>query len=309
MAVEPVDPTLPPDAEIDPGPEPSLAEHEQEFGGGKPPSRPEPDPEPEPDDERPRAARDATGKFTKERHRAKSQQAGPADVPRIAELTRRLREAETERDALKARPAPAAPAAPPATPAPAAPTAATAKPKIDDFQDYGEYVEAVADWKIAEARRVDRETSQKDAEAARVATSWKTRVDAAKTKYADFDAVALQAPTTIPQGSVIDGWILEHPAGADVLYTLQSNPTEIDRILALPLFEQVEALTLLSQRVAQPARELAVKTGAAATPVQKVAPRPPTPVRTSAVPAADEPPGDDASLAEHERFYGSRRRA
>src|SRR5213596_1539263 len=50
--------------------------------------------------------RDEKGRFLpkpKTRHRAESAIAGPADVPRIQQLSARLRAAEAERDALKAR--------------------------------------------------------------------------------------------------------------------------------------------------------------------------------------------------------------
>jgi hypothetical protein len=314
---EPDPGTPPPTDQPAPEPELSLAEHEAQFGteGRGPQPEPEPGPdEPEPEPDGRRVERDASGKFVKpERHRAKSQQAGAGDVPRIQELTRKLRETEAERDALRTAPRPTL--SPPPAPAPAVadrdvarPAAPAGKPKIDDFQEYGDYVEALADWKIAEARRQDRETTQRETEARQVADSWRTKVDAAKTKYADFEQVALLAPTAIPQGSLIDAWILEHRSGADVLYTLQQNPQELSRILALPIFDQVEALTLLGQRTG-PTREADVNTGASPTTRQKVAPRPPTPVRTSAVSTGDEPPDPEtASLAQHEKYYYRTRR-
>lgn len=324
MAPEPTPPPSAPEpTEVTPEVEETLAEHEASFGD--PARRPQPDPETEPEEDARRPPRerprDDSGKFTKPgppRHRAKSQEAGPGDVARISELTRRLRDTEAERDALKARVA-----TPPAVsterlPAPliaalAPPSRelevsqAPAKPKIDSFQDYSDYVEALADWKIGEARRVDRETAAREAEAHRVTESWRTRVESAKGRYQDFEAVALMAPTEIPQGSLVDAWILEHKSGADVLYSLQKDPAELRRILALPLFDQVDALSLLAQRLS-PTREPAVSTGAAATTLVKVAPRPPTPVRTSAVPATEEPPGDDASVAEHEKWFGAKHR-
>lgn len=308
---EPLEPLPPaPEATQTPELEGSLAEHEAQFGD---PAR-RPAAEPEPDADPPRAARDRDdqGKFVKpEKHRAKSQQAGPVDVPRIQALTKQLRDAEAERDALRARVAPTSP--PPAAPLLEVPrgtspaVAATPdKPKIEAFTDYGDYVEALADWKIAQARTADRAAQQQEAEQTRITTAWRTRIEAAKDRYPDFDAIALQAPTTIPQGSLIDAWILEDTSGADVLYSLQKDPSELSRILALPIFEQVKALSLLAQRLS-PSREPAVKTGAAATTPRPPAPRPLTPVRTSAMPAADEPPGDDASLAEHEKFFSRRR--
>src|SRR5206468_8221930 len=45
--------------------------------------------------------RDEKGRFKPKKHRAASQEATPADVPRIQQLTARLRAAEAERDALR----------------------------------------------------------------------------------------------------------------------------------------------------------------------------------------------------------------
>ena len=305
MDIEPTDPSPASPSDAPTEPEPTLADHEAEFGSAE--RRPESDPEPEPEEDkrRPSRERDDSGKFTKPpKHRAASQQAGAGDVPRIAELTRRLRETEAERDALRARPAaqPSAPE-PVASPPVQKPITVTAKPKTDDFQEYGDYVEALADWKIAEARKQDRETAQREADSAKLTASWVERVEDAKTRYTDFEDVALKAPTAIPAGSLIDAWILEDTTGADVLYTLQKDPAELRRILALPIFDQVKALSLLAQRLS-PTRESAVKTGAATTTPRAPAPRPPTPVRTSAMPAADEPPDPEkASLRDHENYY------
>ena len=257
--------------------------------------------------------RDVRGQFKSPRHRARSQQAGASDVPRIAELTKKLRDTEAERDALRtAAPArsavPAEPVQRPIEPARVLPVAEVkAKPKLEEFQDYGEYVEAVTDWKIGDARRQDREESARQHEASRLAISWKERVDAAKAEYADFEQIALLNPTNIPQGSLVDAWILEHKAGAKVLYHLQKHSDELTTLLTLPLFEQVDALSLLAQRLTT--RPLAVTTGAAAAAqnLQPV-PRPPTPVRTGPMRAGDEPPGDDVSLTAHAKFYGDTRR-
>ena len=254
--------------------------------------------------------RDDTGKFVKGRgHRARSHQAGAEDVPRIAELTKKLRETEAERDALKAAPAvqSASPAhttqaVQPARPAPPAAIKAE-RPKLDAYDNYEAFSEALIDWKVAEARASERAENQRVADAQRLATSWRERVISAQTQYPDFDAIALQAPTEIPQGSLVDAWILEHKSGAHVLYHLQKHPEELRGILGLSVFDQVDALSQLALRLSTPTRAAAATTGAApTTPLQSV-PRPPTPVRTGPMRAADEPPGDEATLAEHERYY------
>lgn len=299
-----LDPVTPPVAAVETTPEPSLAEHEAQFGDAQP--TPDGESEPEPTS---KATRGADGKFAKG-HRAAKAEAGAADVPRIAELTRKLREAErtleTERAARTAQP----PAA--KTPVVAEPRPAT-KPKVDDFQEYGDYVEALADWKIAEARRVDRETSQQQTARTELETSWRSRVDAAKSRYTDFDKVALESPTKIQPGSLIDAWILEDEDGADVLYELQRDDLAgghlLQDLLTAPnAIKQAKMLSQLALRLSPPTRTPAAVTGAAAATPRSAAPRPPTPVRTSAVQTADEPPGDDASIAEHEKFYNQRRR-
>lgn len=278
--------------------------------------------------------RDATGRFTRGRHRARSQQAGPDDVGRIGELTRQLRTAERERDALKTPASPAAPAAAAPAPAPVPraaapppPRVATPPPVVDDpeprvedekFADYSDWIKAHNRWSAREELRerdkvtTQRETAQQtDTERRRIAESFSEKITAAKTRYPDFQQVALDAPSAIPPGSIIDAWIFEHKSGADVLYHLQKSPTELQQILALPLLDQVEHLTLLGQRLASsPPRAAAVSTGAAPTVPVVPAPRPPTPVRTGPMRTGSELPGDDASLRDHEHAfeYKGRRR-
>lgn len=264
-----------------------------------------------------------------QRHRSRKQQARAGDVPRIAELTRRLRETEAERDALKGSAAPA-PAAAATTTAPwnavAAPVARTAaslppvkaadkdpEPDPTKYDDLTKYFRDLGLWTGREALRSahaehDQATQAESAsaEAKRLETQWKTETAAAKAKYADFEAVAY-APTRIPKGSLPDSWILEHKSGPLVLYHLQKNPSELDAMLASPLFEQVEALTLLSQRLSG-SRSPAVVTGAAAAPVAQPVSRPPTPVRTGAMRANDEPPDPESiSLSGHQKYYGTPR--
>ncbi len=309
----------------------SLSDHEQAYHKSgqdetrqaqtepsTPPAETAP-PEPDTTDADPR---DDKGRFLpKKRHRAASQEASPEDVPRIRELSTRLRAAEAERDALKARmdgggpSRPAASVAPPPPPAPAAP-----KPDINDYlkgeDDYSvgfaKWVDALDDWKDAQRETKRQETARQDALAAeqhRLTTSWTQRVTAAKAKYPDFEAVALPPVSVIPQGSLIDAWILEHKTGADLLYYFEQHHDEVSNLLALPLIEQATELALLSQRFnGSSSRTAAVGTGSAPAVPPPPAPRPPNPVRTGPMSRGDEPPGDDASLADHEKYFAPRRR-
>ena len=76
-------------------------------------------------------------------------------------------------------------------------------------------------------------------------------------------------------------------------------------MLALPLLDQVEALTLLSQRLSG-SPQTAVVTGAAPRPQIQPVSRPPTPVRTGPMRGSDDPPDPESvDLSEHRRFYGT----
>ncbi len=304
----------------------SLADHEKLYSGepqqtsSEAETKPVETPQAEDKDDSgiPADERDPkTGRFLPRRHRAASQEATPADVPRIQSLTARLRAVEAERDALKARTVTSAPAgtsAPSAPPSP--PAAATPKPTPDKFDDYSAYVDALVDWRTEQAltayqakqQQVEQERARQS-EQQRLASSWAERVTAAKAKYPDFENVALLTDTRIPQGSLIDAWILEHKAGAEVLYALQKDPAALDRLLNLPLFEQAESLALLSQRFNGngSSRTAAVATGSVPALLSPSVPRPPNPVRTGPIKSGDDPPDPErSSLYDHEKYYWQR---
>ena len=308
----------------------SLADHEARYGEGAQHAQPEaatppaelPQTEPDtadtgtPETEDAAGPRDERGRFLpKKRHRAESAIATSEDVPRIQQLTARLRAAEAERDALKARTSESVAPIPRAVPPP--PVAATPKPTPDQFTDYSEYVEALSDWKT-DQKIAAWETKHQEAEQARAAEfdrqrltkSWTERVTAAKAKYPDFEEVALQSDTSIPQGSLIDAWILEDETGADVLYYLQQHPDEVQTILNQSVLQQAKSLALLAQRFnGSSSRTAAVATGSAPAPPSTPTPRPPNPVRTGPLRTGDEPPDEEvASLADHEKWYAMRRR-
>lgn len=258
-----------------------------------------------------------TGKFEpgKVRHRARSQQAGPEDVPRIAALTARAKGAEERLDAANrelealrrqhASPAQIdraerrveqaevkiAPVVDESDP----------EPKEDDPKyggDYGKYLVDNARWAARDERRQwdakqareAESTRQRETEQATIRT-FGERIAAAKTKYADFETVAF-GPSPIPVGSPTDAFIMEDDNGADVLYHLHSHLDELQKVLQMPVLQQLKHLALLSQRF-DTKPETAGLTGAATRPVQvKLAPRPATPVRTEAHSVSGPPPTD-----------------
>lgn len=269
-----------------------------------------------------------TGKFAegKKRHRAASQQASAEDVPRIRELTAKLRTAEAEVARLKAAHASPARIAQAEAKVDAVAEKAVASgwnepaPKEDDPKfggDYGKYLEARAEWAGRKAYHDERASERQQAQKAeqeqaqrKTLETWAQRVEASRGKYDDFDAVAFQ-PTRIEEGSPVDAFIMEDEHGADVLYHLNKHPEELSEILGMPAIRQLKALSLLSQRLSTESTPVAAGTTGAA-PERKLIvlpPKPPTPVRTEAQRASDGPADPDAmSLSEFEKTYGRARR-
>jgi hypothetical protein len=247
----------------------TLAEHDAKYGDAARAAAEAAPADAGPDTDSADAARDAKGRF-QPRHRAASQAATPDDVPTIAALTKRIKDAEAASGAdivaqpgesprvfelrrraelaerRAAAPTSAAPRpAPIALPVmPAAPAAAPAKPTPESFP-YGTsdpaYLEALADWKIDatlaardRARAEHDAAQQRAAEGARIAADWQTRVAAAKTTYPDFDRVALHPDAIIPpilaRGTLGEAFVYEDPTGPDVLYYLLTHADEAEQL-------------------------------------------------------------------------------
>jgi len=250
----------------------------------------------------------------------------PGESDRVHGVRVRAELAKALRD-LKKSPPPAAPTVPFQS-APIAPSSRPnggdsgaldlpadfpARPKPDDFADYTDFVEALSRWN-AEATYVKQDRAREQrTQAQAFASSVQMRFTDAKQRYADFEAVVLnpQAQSPIPRGSVIERFTFKHATGPDVAYHFFKHPNEVAAIHALPdADDQIAELTLLGQRLTAPTktREQAATTRSAAAPVTTPIVKPPNLVRTGVVKPSDELPGDDASLAEHEKAFGVPRR-
>lgn len=308
----------------------SLADHEESYGRAARAERaerePEPSPEPKPDAA---AERDEAGKF-KPKHRAKSQEASPEDVPRIAALTKRLREAEARAEAAERRPAAAA-EPPPTTRAAVPPTqpAADTFPKFEtwldqdgnadkDFYDWMNARDAFTYQRLRAAERQQESQAAYARESNDLVSAYVTKIDAIQKKYPDFDDVVTSAPSVskaieravIEIGPEAAYWLATHPDEAESL----SNDTMIDprnpafRAVVASTRRYLQTLVASEQRPAPSSRTVAAPTGSALALAPPALPKPPNPGRTTAMREADAPPGDESSLAEHERAYGARRR-
>lgn len=283
---------------------------------------------PEVDDER-----DEQGRF-KPRHRAKSQQASPEDVPRIRELTKRLREREAEIEGLRQASAsyrqPEPPKAEPTKPAAAAHGFPTfdvwAAEKDNEGKSFEDFIDARTEWKYRALRESERADEAKTA-AARAhqkrVDAYVEKLDAIYEQYPDFDAVVNPPEGPIRVSNVVEHAVLE--VGPAVAYYLATHPEERDALTeetaidpnnpAFPaavaaMRRYLSTLVASPQRSSSsPSRQAAVSTGSAPARVPVPVPRPPNPVRTAALRDGDQPPGDEGSLADHEKAYWTRRRA
>ena len=324
------------DGDHDSGGDDSLAEHEASFGAEarRQPDESKADADPEPASE-PRE-RDKEGKFTKPRHRARSQQATAEDVPRIQELTRKHREAEerataaerraeeAERRIAERRETREEPPAP-------KPVAKATFPTFEDYiaqpgkesTDWYTYQDARAEWLYDQRRAAERAEEAKtkaEQDYQRLADTYSADVEKTRKEFSDFDDVMA---TLGPRDVSLVVQRATMMVGARAAYYLATHLDELRELTAdtlltadSPGFTAAVAATkrYLARLVApeqrsQPSRTAAGNTGAARATTPPLAPKPPTLVRTGASRDAEDLPGDDASLSDHEKAFGQRRRA
>lgn len=273
---------------------------------------------------------DKIAEVGKRRHRAKSQQAGPEDVPRIRELTKKLRETEDRLKEVEARTAPK-PAEAPKPRLRELPkveeTAFTkADPKLEDFADqpdpYAAWMEAKFDHKLEKREfEANQARAKQEVESVRGHNQAEMR-QWFETRAKDF-------------GGRLDGLIQEQPEAKQILEAAQSLPLT-EAMHAALLFDQrgervmlhiaqnldalqsqMDELYLLTDGkpvtetlVALVQRRMngwmhAAGTGSAAPALVRMtpAPRPPNPVRTAPSKPIDGPPADDSPLSEHEKAF------
>lgn len=142
--------------------------------------------------------------------------------PRIDELTKARREAEREAAYWRQM----------AQQAQAPKAQEPEKPTPDKYTDYGEYVEALTDFKAAQAAEKaaarllsDRaQASQRET----VQSTWQERAADVRAKIADFDDVVGQADT--PAARHVQETLLESDKGPELLYHLAKNPDVLLRL-------------------------------------------------------------------------------
>lgn len=292
------------------------------------------------------AARNDRGQFQPRRNRAESQEATPDDVPKINELTKRLREAEknlgierlegeservhklrvraevAERVLESSKPKPAPVAAP--QPRVAAPVEFTdPEPKITDAK-YKDLEDPYASW-LRDASRWDqkKEDFEKQAEQSKSSSvdAIEQQRTAHRTRLATYFADkpdGLAAINAAPHKDVnlpiaFEAAIVLSDDGPKFSEYLARNPAVFDELYVLSEGKAPSAQLVAHLQRLLTERTAAVTTGAAPVrTVVKPAQAPPTPVRTvPQAPISDGRPKETDSLSAHEHFHypeGSRGR-
>lgn len=170
-------------------------------------------------------------------------------------------------------------------------------PTADEYPDPIEHAAALAVWKQTQ-RVTQRETEEASAtvkaaqakaeeiakaEQAELAKGWQVAVAEAKTRYADFDAVALSP--TLPVSPAVASMIAASEQGADVLYHLGQNPALAAAISQLNPVQAAMALGRIEGQLSAPKPR-----------TQSKAPDPINPARGPAAPMRDP---DKMSPAEY----------
>lgn len=325
-------------ADADAGDDGSLSDHEAAFGE-RPTAAPDAEaPEPEPDDEPEPAARERNpdGTFTKPRHRAKSQQATAEDVPRIAALTKRLREAEERAEAAERRAAERrAEAREPETErrdAERREPAKVARPKFPTFEEWQALPENKdGDWyAYSDAREDFRYEARRAAERAEEAAAtaqreWREQASAYAEKLSSFVKTRPDFDEIVSGERAQTSKVVEHAViavGPEAAYYLATHDEDrlalTDDTLYVhpddPAFKATVAATrrylstLVASQRSSSSRAVAGSTGAARASLAPPAPKPPTLVRTGATRDTADAPDDEGSLADHEKAFGPKRR-
>jgi hypothetical protein len=151
--------------------------------------------------------------------------------------------------------------------------------------------------------------SQQADEHARIGR-WHVKQTEFATKTPDYGTVAAEffqreiGPTLVQA-------IVKDDNGPAFVYHLARHPELADELVLLTHGKPADDafVAVVQRRLSKELQQAqAVSTGSAALPRAYTPPRPPNPVRTGPVKTTDEPPGEAASISEHSKYYGPKRR-
>ncbi|MDE2098393.1 MAG: hypothetical protein KGL39_14160 [Patescibacteria group bacterium] len=149
------------------------------------------------------------------------------------------------------------------------------KPTLDQFQSYDAYVEALADWKFQErqaqaqreaAQRTQVEAAQKQQQEFKERfDSYRERVNAAATKYEDWDDVTSKN-VIVPESASLA--IIDSEQGPDITYFLGKHPEVVDELHEMTPTQQIARIAVIGYELAHPkAPKVTTKAPAPVQPV------------------------------------------
>lgn len=193
-------------------------------------SEPESPDESEPSEDEPDETEDNSAERKPRRHSANAQQ-------RIARLTRDKYQLAGRLQELERRLTEGQPASRHDTPTPETAQPPAGKPRQEDFpNDYDSYIEALTDWKAAQAYHL----MQREQHAARMAEqessqlqAWHGRLQTYRKETPDFDAV-MQGAEDITIPPYLQKEILSYDEGPRLAYELAKDPEALAHIVSLP---------------------------------------------------------------------------
>jgi hypothetical protein len=112
----------------------------------------------------------------------------------------------------------------------------TGRPVESQYERYEDYIEALTDFKTAQAyQRIQQETEQRQVQQRQQAlqSEWQSRVQAYKAQAPDFESVLSDAED-IQLSPALQQAILEHEAGPRLAYELAKDRKTLERIAKLP---------------------------------------------------------------------------
>lgn len=260
------------------------------------------------------------------RHRAQKDRANAEDVPRINELTQRLRQAERERDEWKTKASQQPLDRPREQRVDDVPRATDARPTGkpvwqtfeaqigEKYQTWGEaqdaYVDARDDWKESQARSAYAQQQQTQAQQTVVEAYVKRAQDYGKAHPGFHEKMKASERILDNIPDLLFQSILRLDSGPEITEYLVDHPVELDTMCLLTEGKPVtdESVARLQRRLNQYRQPAADSASAAPAMPPRLAPRPPNALRTGPLKTGDEPLAEDHSIAEHRRAFGPKRR-
>lgn len=173
-----------------------------------------------------------------------------------------------------------------------APAKEDSEPKEEDFADFKEFTRALARWEIRQERKAEEKRQQESKakeeqttqteERNQLVAEHNERLEDARDKYEDFDAVIASAKD-IKITPWIQDAIIESEDGPELMYYLAQHPEDAEKLADMRPASALRQLERIAAKVSEPTREAGEeKEEAEPAPVIKPTTQPIRPIRKAA---------------------------